>query len=85
MKDIAKAGIRKLVMVTSHGGNSSRDEPDRAGIARSSSDARRDDGVGSPLRAPETLFAAEEVQHGIHGGAVETSIMLARHGEKVRP
>jgi creatinine amidohydrolase len=30
------------------------------------------------------LFPAEEVRHGIHGGAVETSIMLARHEEQVR-
>ena len=36
------------------------------------------------LSAPETLFSAEEVQHGIHGGAVETSIMLARYGAQVR-
>jgi creatinine amidohydrolase len=36
------------------------------------------------LSAPETLFSAQEVQHGIHGGAVETSIMLARYGTQVR-
>jgi creatinine amidohydrolase len=30
------------------------------------------------------LFSAEELRHGIHGGAVETSIMLARYPEAVR-
>jgi Uncharacterized protein, putative amidase len=30
------------------------------------------------------LFAAEELRHGIHGGAVETSIMLARYKQQVR-
>jgi creatinine amidohydrolase len=36
------------------------------------------------LSAAETLFPAEEVEHGIHGGAVETSIMLARYGGQVK-
>jgi creatinine amidohydrolase len=30
------------------------------------------------------LFPEEELRHGIHGGAVETSIMLARFGAHVR-
>jgi creatinine amidohydrolase len=30
------------------------------------------------------LFSAEELRHGIHGGAVETSIMLARFAHTVR-
>ena len=34
--------------------------------------------------APEGLFSAEELRHGIHGGAVETSIMLARYPHTVR-
>ncbi|HEY4985304.1 MAG TPA: creatininase family protein, partial [Bradyrhizobium sp.] len=34
--------------------------------------------------APQGLFAAEELRHGIHGGAVETSIMLARYDRHVR-
>jgi creatinine amidohydrolase len=33
---------------------------------------------------PHGLFPAEELRHGIHGGAVETSIMLARYREHVR-
>jgi creatinine amidohydrolase len=38
----------------------------------------------SRFSAAEKLFPAEEVRHGIHGGAVETSIMLARYKEQVR-
>mgnify|MGYP000464567411 CR=1 FL=1 len=38
----------------------------------------------SRLSAADTLFPAEEVRHGIHGGAVETSIMLARYPQTVR-
>ena len=38
----------------------------------------------SRFGAPKGLFPAEEVRHGIHGGAVETSIMLARYGQHVR-
>jgi creatinine amidohydrolase len=34
--------------------------------------------------APEGLFTAGELRHGIHGGAVETSIMLASHPQHVR-
>ena len=33
---------------------------------------------------PEGLFPASEVEHGIHGGAVETSIMLAKYPQHVR-
>ena len=33
---------------------------------------------------PDGLFSAEELRHGIHGGAVETSIMLARYPHTVR-
>ena len=39
----------------------------------------------SRFGVPDGLFAAEELRHGIHGGAVETSIMLARYpAEHVR-
>lgn len=38
----------------------------------------------SRLSGADRLFPAEEVRHGIHGGAVETSIMLARYPDQVR-
>ena len=82
-ESVARAGIRKLVMVTSHGGNS-------AAMSLVAQDLRARHGLlavtTSWLRfgTPEGLFSAEELRHGIHGGAVETSIMLARYPQHVR-
>jgi creatinine amidohydrolase len=82
-ESVARAGIRKLVMVTSHGGNS-------AAMTLVAQDLRAQHGMlvvttgWSRFGAPEGMFAAEEVRHGIHGGAVETSIMLARYPQTVR-
>jgi creatinine amidohydrolase len=82
-KAVARSGIRKLVMVTSHGGNS-------AAMTLVAQDLRARHGLlavttaWSRLSAAEGLFAAEELRHGIHGGAVETSIMLARYKQQVR-
>ena len=81
--NVARAGIKKLVMVTSHGGNS-------AAMTLVAQDLRARCGLlavttaWSRLSAPEGLFSAEESRHGIHGGAVETSIMLARYKQHVR-
>jgi creatinine amidohydrolase len=83
-ENVARAGLKKLVIVTSHGGNS-------AAMSLVAQDLRAHHGLlavttsWSRLCAAEKLFPAEEVRHGIHGGAVETSIMLARHRERVRP
>jgi creatinine amidohydrolase len=82
-ESVARAGIRKLVMVTSHGGNS-------AAMSLVAQDLRASCGLftvttgWSRFGAPEGLFAAEELRHGIHGGAAETSIMLARYPQLVR-
>jgi creatinine amidohydrolase len=38
----------------------------------------------SRFGAPAGLFTAQELRHGVHGGAVETSIMLARYPDQVR-
>src|SRR5450432_2331237 len=82
-ESVARAGIRKLVMVTSHGGNS-------AAMSLVAQDLRAQYGLlavttgWSRFGAPQGLFSAEELRHGIHGGAVETSIMLARYPEAVR-
>ena len=82
-ESVARAGIKKLVMVTSHGGNS-------AAMTLVAQDLRAQHGLLAVTTgwyrfgAPEGLFPAEELRHGIHGGAVETSIMLARYPETVR-
>jgi creatinine amidohydrolase len=82
-ESVARAGLRRLVMVTSHGGNS-------AAMSLVAQELRAHHRMlvvttaWGRLSAPEALFSADEVQHGIHGGAVETSIMLACFGGEVR-
>ena len=82
-ESVARAGVKKLVMVTSHGGNS-------AAMTLVAQDLRARHGLlavttgWSRLSAAEGSFAAQELRHGIHGGAVETSIMLARYKQHVR-
>ena len=82
-ESVARAGLKKLVLVTSHGGNS-------AAMTLVAQDLRAYRGLfvvttsWSRFGAPAGLFPEEELRHGIHGGAVETSIMLARYQEHVR-
>ena len=82
-ESVARAGLKKLVMVTSHGGNS-------AAMSIVAQDLRAQHGLlvvttgWSRLSAAAELFSTEESRHGIHGGAAETSIMLARYREHVR-
>src|SRR5215831_69384 len=80
---VARAGIKKLIMVTSHGGNS-------AAMTLVAQALRACHGLlvvttsWSRFGTPPGLFPEEELRHGIHGGAVETSIMLARFANHVR-
>ncbi|MGP9813224.1 creatininase family protein [Rhodopseudomonas sp. NSM] len=80
---VAQAGVRKLVMVTSHGGNS-------AAMGLVAQELRARHGMlavttgWARFGLPDGLFAADELRHGIHGGAVETSIMLAHAPHLVR-
>ena len=82
-ESVAGAGVKKLVMVTSHGGNS-------AAMMLVAQDLRAYHGLlavttsWSRFGVPQGLFPEEELRHGIHGGAVETSIMLAKYKEHVR-
>jgi len=82
-QSVARAGVKKLVMVTSHGGNS-------AAMTLVAQDLRAHHGLlavttsWSRLSSPSELFSADELRHGIHGGGVETSIMLARYPQHVR-
>ena len=82
-ESVARAGVKKIVIVTSHGGNA-------AAMTLVAQDLRAHHGMlavttsWSRFGVPDGLFPVEELRHGIHGGAVETSIMLARYGEHVR-
>ena len=81
-ESVCRAGIRKLIIINSHGGN----------IALIDLAARQ-------LRVRHTLLAVHtswgrfgypksfsdaELTHGIHGGDIETSIMLAAYPDLVR-
>lgn len=81
-ESVARKGIRRLVIVTSHGGNSAAMtivaqelRARRAMLAVTTAWGR--------LSAAEDHFPRGEVIHGVHGGAVETSIMLARYPQLV--
>ncbi len=74
-RSVARAGVRRLVFVNSHGGNA-------ALIEVLSRELRIDPGLlcvrsaWSAFGTPEGLYSARERQFGIHGGDVETSLML---------
>ena len=80
---IARAGCRKLVIVNSHGGNSSL-------IDILAHDLRARLGLFVVMAAwqrfgyPEGFFSEAERLHGIHGGAIETSLMLSFRPDLVR-
>ncbi|MEI8701484.1 MAG: creatininase family protein [Mesorhizobium sp.] len=72
---IARAGIRKLIVVNSHGGNEeimgiiTRELRVRAKMLAVKTSWQR-------FGRPAGMYTALEDRHGIHGGDVETSLML---------
>jgi len=79
---VARAGVRKIVIVNSHGGNLdlvsilSRELRVQAGMLAVKCQ-------WSAFGLPEGLYDARETMHGIHGGDMETSLMLAFRPETV--
>jgi creatinine amidohydrolase len=82
-ESLARAGLRKLVLVTSHGGNVAamelvaRDLRARLGMLAVTVGWHR-------FGYPDGTFSEDEKKHGIHGGDIETSLMLAAMPETVR-
>lgn len=82
-ESLHRAGCQKLVIVSSHGGNSpiidivARDLRVRLKMLTVIVSWQR-------FGYPDGLFTAEEIQHGIHGGDIETSLMLAFRPDLVR-
>jgi len=73
---VARTGCRKLVFINSHGGN----VPVIDIVVRELRIKHRMLAVHAAwhrLGLPDGMFSAEERAHGIHGGEVETSLMLA--------
>ena len=80
---IARAGCRRLVVVNSHGGNSpvidilAQELRAALGLLVVKASWQR-------FGYPDGLFPTHELVHGIHGGQVETSLMLAFRPDLVR-
>ena len=79
---VARAGVGKIVVVNSHGGNLDlvsilvRELRVQAGMLAVKCQ-------WSGFGHPEGMYPPEELAHGIHGGDVETSLMLAFRPETV--
>lgn len=81
-EQLHRSGIRKFVMFNTHGGNSAlmtivatELRVRHAMLAVATSWTR--------FAVPENCISAEEKAFGIHGGEIETSVMLALHPEQV--
>jgi creatinine amidohydrolase len=80
---VRQAGVRKLLIITSHGGNVqvidivARDLRGRCKMLAVTCAWHR-------FGYPPGLFDAAEEKHGIHGGDIETSLMLAGRPAAVR-
>ncbi len=80
---VARAGVRKMVLLNAHGGNI----PVMETVARELR-VRHDMLVFSVnwfgQGMPEGVYPLEEMRHGIHAGDMETSVMLALDPGNVR-
>ena len=82
-RSVARSGVRKLVILNSHGGQvpvvdlvAVRLRAELQMLVARVSTFR--------LGVPPNLFCADELAHGIHGGEVETSLMLHLYPQLVR-
>ncbi|UHC18067.1 creatininase family protein [Methylobacterium currus] len=80
---VVRAGCTRLVIVSSHGGNSALMDlvalslRGRHGMVAVTT-------AWSRFGTPPGLFPDGEVRHGIHGGGIETALMLALRPDLVR-
>lgn len=74
-ESVHRAGIRRLILLNSHGG-----QPQIMDIVARELRIRHNmlavNAAWFEMGLPDGLFSAEECRHGIHGGEVETSLML---------
>ncbi|WP_116810108.1 creatininase family protein [Steroidobacter cummioxidans] len=82
-RSVARTGLRKLIILNTHGGNIPL-------VQLAALRLRQELGM-LVVRAnyfsfgsPSGLFSADELRHGIHGGEMETSLMLHLRPELVR-
>jgi len=82
-RGVARAGVRKLVIFNSHGGQ-------RAHVDLAALRLRVAHGLlvarahSFSFGVPPGLFEADELAHGLHGGAVETSLVMHLRPDLVR-
>jgi creatinine amidohydrolase len=82
-RSVARAGVRKLILLNSHGGNIPL-------VQLAALRLRQELGMFVvranyfSLGSPHGLFAEEELRHGIHGGEMETSLLLHLRPDLVR-
>jgi creatinine amidohydrolase len=80
---VARSGVKKLVLFNSHGGQMSvmdivtRDLRERHGLMVVAAN-------WYTLGLPAGMFDTREIEHGIHAGDLETSIMMALTPQDVR-
>lgn len=80
---VARAGVRRLLIVNGHGGN-------RALLELACRDLRAELGLTTAhvawddLAEADGIVGLDEARDGLHAGDVETSAMLAAHPERVR-
>jgi len=80
---VRRTGCGKLVIVTAHGGNSGLIDL-VAGDLRGRHAMVAVTTAWSRFGYPEGLFPEAEIRHGIHGGGIETALMLALRPDLVR-
>lgn len=82
-RSLRRAGFTKMALVNAHGGNA-------ATMAQTSVDLRAEMGLFAATCSwlrfgyPDGLLPADEISDGIHGGAVETSLLLHFRPDLVR-
>lgn len=75
---VARAGVKKLLLFNAHGGQSSLMDIAARELRGQGLIVYRCDWWNLPLdEAVKNLFTAEEHRFGVHGGEIETSLMLA--------
>lgn len=81
-ESVFRAGCRKLIIFNSHGG-----QPQVIDIVARELRVRRGmfvvNAMWSRMTRKDDLFSKSELTHGIHGGEVETSVMLHLHEDHV--
>ena len=81
---VARAGVRKWLMVNAHGGHVSAMDLAARELRGSGLTVFHTSWEQLPLGAAWEAFSPQERRYGVHGGEIETSMMLALAPQQVR-